>query len=554
MSVDRRTDRRGFTLLEMLIAVGAVTLIALGLSRVFTATGETVRVGRRVSNLNEYASMLERQLRSDVASMSREGFLVIKHRVAVDSAGFPLLVQLAPDQPVASARNRRVDELTFFATGRFNTQREAVHPSRIASGTAARIYFGHGVRYPQSLNSTPSAFDVPQLDDGQAAGSLPSPLGVGVNQYASDWCLLRHVTVLNNQLATALDPFPPTIAGLTVQEMPDNDLQVALQPAMSSIFANQARLNPPTHPGDGRLARDGEPNVYPAASSGLVDIATTDLQEIRQTILDAQPYGTSIFNPDADSGIDGGDRFAFQADTNPSDLNGVTSNMKRWMIGGALPGLVWNNTNPLASNADSRMRFEFRPPDLLGVVSGNGDPWPENEPWRRVDQMMLSASNFVPHCTEFIVEWSFGKVYTDNDPRRGQLIWHGLLRRGDINGNGQANTVIAAPYRQIDPNVERYFQRIERRDGTVLLREVDPRLIHFPPEPAGLNPGQALYSCFGYLDPTYTLTGYPNPATIPWAWPKLLRITISLVDPTDPLNEQTFQFVIEVPDAQAERF
>lgn len=548
-------NRRGFSLLEMLIAVGAVTLIALGLSRVFTATGETVRVGRRVSSLNEYASMLERQFRSDIASMTREGFLVIKHRVAVDTAGFPLLVQLTPDQPVGNARNRRVDELAFFAQGRFNTQREAVHPARIATGTAARIYFGHGVRYPQSLTATPSAFDVPQLDDGQVTGQLPPPLGTGVNQYAAEWHLLRHVTVLNNQLATALDPFPPTIAGLTPLEVPDNDLQVALQPAMSSIFANQARLNPAMHPGDARLARDGEPNIYPAASSGLVDIATTDLLEIRQTIIDAQPYSATIFNPDADAAIDGSHRFAFQFDGNPADLNGVTSNMKRWMIGGALPGQVWNNTNPLASNADSRMRYEPRPPDLLGVISGNGDPWPENEPWRRVDQMMLSASNFVPYCTEFIVEWSFGKVYTDNDIRRGQLIWHGLLRRGDIVGNGQANVVVAAPYQQIDPNIERYFQRIERRDGTIALRQVDPRLVHFPPEPAGLNPGQALYSCFGYLDPTYPANlAHPNPAAIPWAWPKLLRITISLVDPTEPLVEQTFQFIIEVPDAQGERY
>ena len=44
------------------------------------------------------------------------------------------------------------------------------------------------------------------------------------------------------------------------------------------------------------------------------------------------------------------------------------------------------------------------------------------------------------------------------------------------------------------------------------------------------------------------------PATIPWAWPKLLRITISLVDPTDPLREQTFQFIIEVPEAKGDRF
>lgn len=556
----QRTGRAGqsaFSLLEMLIAVGAVTLIALGLSKVFSATGETVRVGRRVSNLNEYASLLERQFRSDVASMTREGFLLIKHRVAVDSAGFPLLVQLTPEQPVGSARQRRVDELMFFANGRFTTQREPVHPSRIASGTAARIYFGHGVRYPDGISANPSAFDVPRLDHGQAAGLLPPPLGTGINQYASEWCLLRHVLVLNNQLATSLDAFPATIAGLTVQETPDNDIQVALQPAASSLFANQARLNPQVHPGDVRLARDGEPNLYPAVSSGLIDICTTDLLEIRQVILDAQPYTSSLYDPAADSGVDGaGLPFAFQQDQGGAvaNLNGQTSNMKFWMCS-ALPGNVWNNLNPLAANADSRMRYEPRPPDLLGVVSGSGTPWPQNETWRRVDQMMLSASNFVPHCTEFIVEWSFGKVNTDNDPRRGQLIWHGLTRTADIIGNGTPQTVVAAPYMAIDPNVERYFQRIERRDGSILLREVDRHLPHLPPDPTSLPAGRALYSCFGYLDPTYAASpDYPNPTSIPWAWPKLLRITMSLVDPSEPLIEQSFQFIIEVPDAQGERF
>ena len=55
-----KVQQKGFTLVEVLIAVGAVSLIAIGLARVFSATGETVRAGRRLSNLNEYASLIER--------------------------------------------------------------------------------------------------------------------------------------------------------------------------------------------------------------------------------------------------------------------------------------------------------------------------------------------------------------------------------------------------------------------------------------------------------------------------------------------------------------
>jgi hypothetical protein len=39
-----------------------------------------------------------------------------------------------------------------------------------------------------------------------------------------------------------------------------------------------------------------------------------------------------------------------------------------------------------------------------------------------------------------------------------------------------------------------------------------------------------------------------NPASAPWAWPKLLRITYSISDPADASLEQTFQIIIEIPD------
>jgi hypothetical protein len=91
------------------------------------------------------------------------------------------------------------------------------------------------------------------------------------------------------------------------------------------------------------------------------------------------------------------------------------------------------------------------------------------------------------------------------------------------------------------------------------VRSVNPALVHFPPI---ANPPEyaPFYSCFGYLDPTYPDPGLETdsqqrfPSTIPWAWPKLLRITISLVDPTDRLREQTYQFIIEIPEAKQDRF
>ena len=35
-----------------------------------------------------------------------------------------------------------------------------------------------------------------------------------------------------------------------------------------------------------------------------------------------------------------------------------------------------------------------------------------------------------------------------------------------------------------------------------------------------------------------------------WPWPKLVRITMSFADPIDQTIEETFQFIIEIPDGK----
>ena len=74
--------RRGFTLMEALVAVIGVSILAVGLSTIFSAISKTVTTGRRVSAINNYASVVERVLRDDFAKMSRDGFLVIRNEYA----------------------------------------------------------------------------------------------------------------------------------------------------------------------------------------------------------------------------------------------------------------------------------------------------------------------------------------------------------------------------------------------------------------------------------------------------------------------------------------
>jgi hypothetical protein len=107
--------------------------------------------------------------------------------------------------------------------------------------------------------------------------------------------------------------------------------------------------------------------------------------------------------------------------------------------------------------ARSRMRFETVPPgynaDVFGpdAIEAFGTSEAERElgsvllAAARADQQMVTNSQFIPRCTEFIVEWSFGERYTSTiggqpgtvddavwagDPAdiEGELIWYGLPR------------------------------------------------------------------------------------------------------------------------------
>ena len=150
-----RRFNRAFTLVELIVAIGAIALVAVGIAAIFESIGRTVAGGRRVNQLNEYAAMIERQMRSDFESMTRDGVLVIKHDFAdADGDGVidlnpinsPDRVLNSPLQRADEARLRRIDQLLFFARGDFTSARAPMVPGLNASSNEAMIYYGHGMK------------------------------------------------------------------------------------------------------------------------------------------------------------------------------------------------------------------------------------------------------------------------------------------------------------------------------------------------------------------------------------------------------------------------
>lgn len=557
-----RARAGGFTIVEMLVTVGAVALIGVGVGRLFQSAGQTVQIGRRVSTLNEYAAMVERQLRSDFESITREGPMVIRNRL-IGGTGTTLdrntnlsgvLLTSDQNEQVTPSRPRRVDEIVFFVNGRYTSLRESQDAWRFPVGTTARVYLGHGLKYPAS-----AAFV--ELDDDPTfnnAVAFPASLGQqGPNELASEWTLLRHVAALcpsQRTLSQAPAGTDPDLANA----WNDNAVQVGLQPAVGSIFNEEAWTVDLTGV---QVARGREPARRPMFASGIVDLCSTSIANVRARLLGAGGAGAAFVGSDITIGT-GRDSVVDDYRRRVQELMVQLLPVRDPSVFPAATRLA----NPLRDQPEHRMRYSPTPPDFTGNIVGARTAL---QPYRRQDQSMLSASNFVAGCTEFIVEWSFGITYPQEYPipeQRGRLIWHGLTRYTDLNGDGVADPteVAASPYKGYESTRPRVpFDRYFQTQGGV--QHAIPRwLIHGEWEPDVARTFAApLYSFFGDLDPTYsppvvdvtnstgTVVGKaPQPGfpeTMDWVWPKLVRITMSVVDPTEPLAEQTYQFVLPVP-------
>ncbi|QOJ01613.1 MAG: type II secretion system protein [Phycisphaeraceae bacterium] len=552
----------GFTLVELLVAIGAVSIVAVGLAAIFQTITRTVTGGQRVSALTQYAATLETQLRDDFARMTREGFLVIRHQATTSPSGvagmpapgeqLPVLVHREDSNP----RVRRVDEIMFIAQGDFRTAREPLNPEMVARSTYASIYYGHGLRPIQdndplrlrpNFNEDNARARAPWLGERS-----PTPGDVYPSQYAADWTLLRKATLLV-QPGTSRQPVPGTgwPAGLTPRRdnVRDSDNQIMLQPAASSLFRRWSSF---VHVRPVDVVRwDPPANRPPMLSSGLVDIATADPTELRAVVQSCNLWPEEVtrradlFPPVGQPSPINGEFEQVQGDRR--ELN----RMHAWMRN-ALPAQSsmkpqfdnssgrWLDMPNAAEPAGARVRFEEYPPDYLGVITDN---WPNAafRGSRRADQTMLTQSRFVPRCSEFIVEWSFGETENlGNGVTR--VKWYGT---SEVQGGRIA-------FRRYD---QRLYRPFEGRGGFAASHVVDPDLVYSSAIP---QVGDPLTACFGWIDPTYRpptaqqQQADPNaPQSVPWAWPKMVRITIAIVDDKDPSIEERLQFVLETPGTPA---
>lgn len=614
--------RRAFTVIELLVAIGAVAIVTVGLAAIFDAVGKTVQGGKRASALSQYATMVENQLRQDISSIDPNSFMVIRQQYVDDgdfvvdfSATSSDVVDLYRGQK-SGQRPRRIDELMFFARGDFASVRTPIVSDVVARSREARVYYGHGQKMTRPPLGAPTEADyytpevrfrAPPNDIDTAMPQLG--LGGDANRYASEWTLLRHVTVLQQPNATATDLPDLRAIGIVPGDVPDanivdKDAQIALQPAAPTIF--RTTLVPERLPaagiGDCLWASSDavSGDLYPAFATGMVDVATSDLSEIRTWILGRRESPWQwVLDPSINAVNFKEMQFSLFGATPGGSANNLTSldRMHLWMSDAmptqslslapqSLGGGQSFETPTVRDPIGRRIRHEAQPQDLRTSLESSGlgptlgyATRALQDAYERSAQTMLSAHNLVPRCSEFIVEWSFGRTV----PGTNSLIWHGPPRYLYAS-DGTRAPLPDVGYYPLEVNPGEYLE--EGQEFTFLFPDPDPnrpwrrekrihpftdRLIYGEtPDttPADMtdNPS-AITSYFGYIDPTFDprkpLAGHPgatpeellgvsaDSALMEWPRPTMIRITMSLADPQNPALEETFQFVLEVPRARS---
>lgn len=700
-----RLAGRAFTLVEIIVAIGLLAVVSVIIGTVFASIGETVTTGRQVSNLNRFAARVERTMRRDFDNMVREnGFLVIRNELTHTAGATPQrrsVALTATDTTLPGdddnngveepGRPRRVDEIMFFSRGEFTSRRAPLHRDMVARSDTARVYYGHGQRRIADYSADPdlpTPYERPRVDDPnidvRARLGEPSSLGqVNPNEYASDWSLLRHVTLLVPR-ASGLQALPNSVFGYrdddgtgpnssgvngldAYNRIADSSRQVALGPAGQGIFRATTQLTPyeaasrpdsPSllefnpngfniRPDDGfasllgGLGNDGpadETLARPMFTSGIVDVAVTDLDEIRwavtrpwfgpnpSLVVELWPRGVSAldYTPETDAfGIKRARQSSVArggvprrmvgtvlSSFNPSDYYNPTNpqpgeptinpsqpqTQQLWMLD-ALPSLPADPNS--VDESGYRVRYESSPPGVFidDGSAGLTDRDRLDLAVLQADQEMLGSSVFVPRCTEFIVEFSFGIIDRRdpaNNPNYGQPIWHGLRRIIDRNGNGLYDAGFG-------PNDDVLLADIfaETYGGDALADEADTTDDEFSiREPLGewfmedgnepfnnttggidremvelvrvdqrwdlgtTDPDDALAAeyAFGYqyqdwnedADGDGAFDNDNDDTLRPWPWPRLVRITMRFVDPADPEQERTFQAEFRVPAPRGE--
>ncbi|MFO0829715.1 MAG: type II secretion system protein [Phycisphaerales bacterium] len=511
---------RGFTLTELLVAIGVLVVVIVATARIFGTVTKVTGAGEANVNLLQTAQAIENQIRDDIGRLSRDGFMVIESIDVpnnVNGAGAPLLNPAL----VGSARLRS-DRIAFFVEGTMSstqfagsqqissafdsTTQETKYTLPLNQASAARIYYGHGVQVPATFRDATLAGtdDYPELANGQPlfpwtfdfnndgpdltmqkwdTGSVVKDVSA-TQPTAPNWLLLRQAIILADDGANGFTFYN--------QNTTANNKKNATR---FLWFSKPTGSNATYDPGPRSSRVDISAHTLDklrvdCTNAGTNSIAATRSQMLR--LLNDPTTAISMRYPRAERVAPSMNR-ADEMLTNPVLAAGCSSFAIEW---------TWVDGTGRANDSNTG-----RPIDPTPAQPSSGDEWigfylsnNSEQPWFGM-----------PNAERGVLPLSSAPVY-----------------------NGQAPTGWGCYGLPIYPQ----------------LIEATPVVQTY----AGLPGLQVYRAVFGYnqsrpydLDPTTgAATVSPNLGFTPW--PTALRFTFTLNDPQGRFPEgRTFQFVVELP-------
>ncbi len=290
-----RRDARGFTLVELMVAVALVLVLIIGINEVFRVTSDTIGVGQSLSSALRDQRAVRTTFESDFGNVAQDApALVIRNQAVaafrsrdeqlgnVDPAN-PLRVDLnadgnatGPGEQISPAtpgdRVRRVDSVTFFVRKPLRRQTGNLDPSSglptdlLGTSTTAEamVTYGH-LRLPNN-RAIPSYYDPGQADLDNPGGNRNDN-----NKFASQFVLGRQQMLLVPYIPMANDD---ETAWRPVQASSPGPLNLSpLSMATRSLANNNGNVASPAIVSVGNVPALGR-QARPFDS--LVDVATSE--------------------------------------------------------------------------------------------------------------------------------------------------------------------------------------------------------------------------------------------------------------------------------------